>query len=103
MGYPPPPSAQLRPVLARGDPPPAGTGMEARRTGAELLYVDGNWRPVTVLGWYRLGVAHRRPVTNRWVFWLVRLRLEDGQEAWFEYDRLNLRPVKASPRSGSGR
>jgi hypothetical protein len=65
--------------------------------------VDGTWRPATVLGWYRLDVASRQPVTNRWIFWLVRLRLGDGQETWFEYDSLNLRPVKASSRSASGK
>ena len=77
--------------------------MQPRRTEAELLYVDGNWRPATVLGWYRLDVAHRQPVTNRWIFWLVRLRLGDGEGAWFEYDSLNLRAVKASSRSASGK
>jgi hypothetical protein len=77
--------------------------MEPWGTEAELLYADGNWRPATVLGWYRLDVAHRQPITNRWIFWLVRLRLGDGDEAWFEYDSLNLRPVKASSRSASGK
>jgi hypothetical protein len=77
--------------------------MEARRAEAELLHADGNWRPVTVLGWYRLDVARRQPVTNRWIFWLVRLRLGGGEEAWFEYDSLDLRPVKASSRSASGK
>ncbi len=77
--------------------------MEPRRTEAELLYVDGNRRPATVLGWYRLDVARRQPVTNRWIFWLVRLQLGGGEGAWFEYDSLNLRPVKASSRSASGK
>ena len=77
--------------------------MQPRRTDAELLYADGNWRPATVLGWYRLDVAYRQPVTNRWIFWLVRLRLGDGEEASFEDDSLNLRSVKASSRSASGK
>jgi hypothetical protein len=42
--------------------------MEPRRTEAELLYADGIWRPATVLGWSRLDVAHRQPVTSRWIF-----------------------------------
>jgi hypothetical protein len=90
-------------MLARRDPPPTGTAVQPRRTEAELLYADGNWRPATVLGWYRLDVANRQPVTNRRVFWLVRLRLGDGEQAWFEYDSLDLRPVKASSRSASGK
>jgi hypothetical protein len=67
--------------------------MQPRRTEAEVLYADGNWRPAAVLGWYRLDVAGQQPITNRWIFWLVRLRLRDGEQAWFEYDSLNLRPV----------
>lgn len=90
-------------MLARRDPRPTGTAMEPRRTDAGLLYADGSWRPATVLGWHRLGVARSQPVTNQWVFWLVRLRLGDGEEAWFEYDSQNLGPVKASSRSASGK
>jgi hypothetical protein len=90
-------------MLSRRDPPPTGTAMKPRRTAAELLYADATWRPATVLGWYRLDVARRQPVTNRWIFWLVRLRLAGREEAWFEYDNLNLRPVKASSRSASGK
>jgi hypothetical protein len=77
--------------------------MRPRRTEAEVLYADGAWRPATVLGWCRLDIARRQPITNRWVFWLVRLRLGDGEQAWFEYDGLNLRPVKASSRSASAK
>jgi hypothetical protein len=75
--------------------------MEPRRTEAEVLYVDGQWRLANVLGWHRLDVAHRQPLTEVWVFWLVHLRLESREEAWFEYVRLNLRPIKASSRSAS--
>jgi hypothetical protein len=66
--------------------------MEPRRTEAGLLYMDRTWRPVTVLAWLRLDVARRQPITSRWAFWLTRLRLVDGEEAWFEYDSRNLRP-----------
>jgi hypothetical protein len=65
--------------------------MEPRRTEAEVLYMDGTWRPVTVLEWLRLDVAHRQPITNRWIFWLSRLQLDDGSEGWFEFDSLCLR------------
>ena len=58
------------------------------------LYMDGTWRRVTVLGWLRLDVAHRQPVTNRFIFWLVQLHLESGEEAWFEYHSLDLRPSR---------
>jgi hypothetical protein len=29
---------------------------------------------------------------STWIFWLVHLRLDSGDEAWFEFDALNLRP-----------
>ena len=83
-------------MLTRRDELPPGTAMEPRRTEAELLYMDGHPRRVTVLGWLRLDVAHRQPITNRFIFWLVHLRLETGEEAWFEYDSLNLRPQQRS-------
>jgi hypothetical protein len=69
--------------------------MEPRHTEAEALYADGTWRPVNVLGWHRLDVAHEQPITKRWIFWLVRLQLETGEKAWFEYDSLNLRATVA--------
>lgn len=66
--------------------------MEPRLTEAEVLYTDREWHPATVLGWYRLDIAHEQPITKRWIFWLVRLQLESGEETWFEYDKRNLRP-----------
>jgi hypothetical protein len=30
--------------------------------------------------------------TGLWVFWLVHLRLESGEDSWFEYVKLNIRP-----------
>lgn len=66
--------------------------MEPTHTDAEVLYADAQWRPANVAGWLRLDVAHRQLITNRWIFWLVQSRLADGEEAWFEYDGLNLRP-----------
>ena len=68
MRYPPPGLIEDRPPGAdQGDLSASGTVLEPRRSEAELLYADGNWRPATVLGWYRLDVAHRQPVTNRWL------------------------------------
>ena len=77
MGCPPPSRTDGdRPALTRRDELPPGTAMEPKGTEAELLYMDGTWRRVTVLGWLRLDVAHRQPVTNRFIFWLVQLHLE---------------------------
>jgi hypothetical protein len=59
--------------------------MEPRLTEAEVLYTDREWHPATVLGWYRLDVAHEQLLTGLWVFWLVHLRLESGEDLWFEY------------------
>ena len=69
--------------------------MEPRHAQARVLYLDGEWREATVLGWHRLDVAHRQPVTEVWIFWLVHLRLEVGEEGWFEYIGVNLRPSRA--------
>jgi hypothetical protein len=41
---------------------------------------------------YRLDVAHEQLLTGLWVFWLVHLRLESGEDSWFEYVKLNIRP-----------
>jgi hypothetical protein len=93
MGYPPPSDSSGQPALTPADPP-AGTGtpVEPRLTGAEVLYTDREWHPATVLGWYRLDVAHEQLLTGLWVFWLVHLRLESGEDSWFEYVKLNVRP-----------
>lgn len=93
MGYPPPSRTGADiPVLARSDPLPSGSFMDPIRTDADLLYTDRQWRPAKVLGWHRLDVAQRQHITERWTFWLVRLELETGETAWFEYNSLNLRP-----------
>ena len=95
MSYPPPSlSSKNRPMLARKDQLPLGSFINPRHVEAEVLYADRQWRPVMVLGWHRLDVAHRQAVTDRWIFWFVHLRLESGDEAWFEFDSLNLRPQR---------
>jgi hypothetical protein len=38
--------------------------MEPRLTQAEVLYTDREWHPATVLGWYRLDVAHEQLFTG---------------------------------------
>jgi hypothetical protein len=81
-------------MLARADQLSPGLFMNPRHAAAEVLHADRQWRPVIVLGWHRLEVAHRQPVTDRWIFWLVRLRLESRDEAWFEFDSLKLRPQR---------
>ena len=96
MGYPPPSRTGAdSPVLTRSDHLPPGSFMDPVRTDAEVLYADRQWRPAKVLGWHRLDVAHQQPITQRRIFWLVRLQLETGQKAWFEYDTRNLRPREA--------
>jgi hypothetical protein len=91
MDHPPPPDSSGQPALTPADPP-AGTPVEPRLTEAEVLYTDRQWHPATVLGWYRLDVAHEQLLTGLWVFWLVHLRLESGEDSWFEYAKLNIRP-----------
>jgi hypothetical protein len=94
VGYPPPASSE-QPALTPADPPArTGTPIEPRVTSAEVLYTDREWHPVTVLGWYRLDVAHEQLLTGLWVFWLVHLRLESGEDSWFEYVKLNIRPAE---------
>jgi hypothetical protein len=58
--------------------PPTGTVIGPRRTEAELVYADGNWRPDSIR-LVRLDVVYRQPITDRWIFWLVRLRLRAGE------------------------
>ena len=72
--------------------------MPPRRTDAQALYTDGQPRPATVIGWHRLDVARRQPITEVWIFWLVHLRLEKGEEGRFESDKRGLRPRLAWPR-----
>ncbi|SRR5258708_38305241 len=55
--------------------------MDPRATEAEVLYLDRSVRPATVLGWKRLDVARRQPITERWIFWLVHLQLPGGRKA----------------------
>src|SRR5258708_36770451 len=84
MGYPPPSTSSEKPALTRVDPP-GGPLMHPRATEAQLLYLDGQWRPATVLAWHRLDVARRQPITEQGIFWLVHLRLPRGEEGWFEF------------------
>ena len=77
MGYPPPGETRAdRPMLARSDQLPPGSFMDPVRTDAQVLYADQQWRPAKIRGWHRLDVAHQEPVTQRWIFWLVRLQLK---------------------------
>jgi len=55
-------------MLARKDQLPLGSFINPRHVEAEVLYADRQWKPVTVLGWHRLDVAHRQAVTDRWIF-----------------------------------
>jgi hypothetical protein len=93
MGNPPSSDSSGQPdlTLAIGR---AGTGkpVRPRLTEVEVLYTDREWYPATVLGWYRLDVAHEQLRTGLLVFWLVQLRLESGEDLWFEYVKLNIRP-----------
>jgi hypothetical protein len=93
MDNPPPSNSSGQPdlTLAVGR---AGTGkpIRPRLTEVEVLYTDREWHPATVLGWYRLDVAHEQLRTGLLVFWLVHLRLESGEDLWFEYVKLNIRP-----------
>jgi hypothetical protein len=99
MHYPPSSNSSAQPALTPADP--AGitrTPMKPKLTEAEVLYTDRKWHPATVVGWYELDDAHEQLLTGLLVFWLVHLRLENGDDSWFEYAKLNIRP-----RSGQGR
>lgn len=64
MDYPPLSNSSGQPALTRADPPAVtGTPIEPRLTEAEVLYTDREWHPATVLGWYRLDVAHEQLLT----------------------------------------
>jgi hypothetical protein len=97
MHYPPPSNSSAQPALTPADPP-AGVPMKPKLTEAEVLYTDRKWHPATVLGWYELDDAHEQLLTGLLVFWLVHLQLESGEDPWFEYVKLNIRPP-----SGQGR
>jgi hypothetical protein len=66
--------------------------LPAKHAQAEVLLTDQRWAPVTVLAWHRLDEPFEQIVTLQWISWLVRLRLGDGSESWYEYVGLNLRP-----------
>jgi hypothetical protein len=93
MGYPRP-NSSVQPALTPADPPAGteGTPIEPKLTEAEVLYTDREWHPATVLGWYRLDVARHQLLTGHRIFWLVHVRLESGEDSWFEYVKLNIRP-----------
>jgi hypothetical protein len=72
----------------------AGTGrpIRPRLTEVEVLYTAREWHPATVLGWYCLDIAHEQLRTGLLVIWFVHLRVESGEDLWFEYVKLNIRP-----------
>ena len=90
MHYPPPSNSSAQPALTPVDSP-AGVPMKPKLAEVEVLYTDRKWHPATVLGWYELDDAHEQLLTGLWVFWLVHLRLESGEDSWFEYVKLNIR------------
>jgi hypothetical protein len=94
MDYLPPSNSSEQPALTVAIPPTrtGGRSIKPRLTEAEVLYTDRKWHPATVLGWYRLDVAHEQLLTGLFVFWLVHLRLESGEDSWFEYVNLHIRP-----------
>lgn len=54
--------------------------MKPKQADAQLLYADGTWRPARVLGWLRLDIAHKQPITQRWIFRLVQIQLADARK-----------------------
>ena len=63
----------------------------ARHSAAEVLRADQTWAPVTVLAWHRLQTPLVQPLTDNQIAWLVRIRLADGSEGWYEFVASNLR------------
>lgn len=49
------------------------------------------WAPCEMIAWHKLAEP-RRQNPHRWVEWLVEIRL-DGDEAWYEFSGVLLRPV----------
>ena len=72
-----------------------------RDSAAEVLTTDQTWVPVTVLAWYRLPEPLTQVLTYTRISWLVRLRLADGTEDWYQFASVNLRPLKGSGSSSA--
>ena len=69
-----------------------GAHRAARHAFAEVLLTDQTWTPVTVLAWHRLDEPFVQMLTEHRISWLVKLRLGDGSDGWYEYVSLNIRP-----------
>ena len=74
------PVVMLTPTSAPSEP-----HQPARQPTAEVLLSDQAWMQVTVLAWHRLREPTVQALTGHRVTWLVRLRLADGSDNWYEY------------------
>lgn len=80
---------------------PSGQVIPARNGEAEVVCQGvPSWHHCQVIAWHRLE-RPRRQDPHRYVEWLVRLRLADGTERWYEHSDGLLRP--AGPGPGPGR
>lgn len=53
------------------------------------MYDDREWRPCTVLAWYRYPEPVREMMSQLTITWAVQLRTADGDQWWgFRPDRL---------------
>lgn len=71
---------------------PDGQVIPARHRAAEVVCRDMQWHDCQVIGFHRLAEP-RRQNPHRYVQWLIRLRLDDGSEGWYELAEGFVRPV----------
>lgn len=64
-----------------------------RRRHALVLWSDREWRPATVLAWYRLPEPEREMMSSVTIGWLVLLETVSDGRQWYGYRPSALRPA----------
>jgi hypothetical protein len=78
---------------------PDGECTPAQHPEAEVLNTAGQWVPVRVLAWHKLGEPVRQRITFCIITWLV--QLEHGDTiGWYEYTD-DMRPINEPGSTGS--
>jgi hypothetical protein len=62
---------------------------------AEIMWTDGKFRPCEVLSWARVQPFTQWATGERLV-WLVKLRVAEDDQQWFDYVPSCLRPIDRS-------
>lgn len=83
--------ASVRPLLRPAEEPDGEIIWRGSR--AEVVTEPGAvWLPCETIAWHKLADP-RRQNPHRWTEWLVLLKFE-GQERWYEYSGVLLRPAE---------